>query len=110
MFRQLIVTTLAVALVASASHAATVRFGPGDAVTINASDADLNTAAGARVLAVHLRLAANKVCGGDNPLARRDADFPSCRRAAIARAVGRLDAPLLAEALGQKQLMAQSRQ
>ena len=110
MLRSLIVTTLAAAVVAGAANAATVQFGPGDAVTIKATHADLNTAAGVQALAVHLRLAANKVCGGDNTLARQDADFPSCRRAAIARAVGRLDAPMLAAALGQPQLLAQSRQ
>jgi UrcA family protein len=110
MFRSLIVAGLAAAAVAGVAQAATVQASPGGDIIIKATDADLRTAAGAQALALHLRLAANKVCGGDDQLARRDADFANCRRAAIARAVGRLDAPMLAAALGQKQLLAQSRQ
>jgi UrcA family protein len=110
MFRSLIATTLAVAVIAGATHAATVQAGPGDAITVKATDADLHTPAGVQALAFHIRLAATKVCGGDNPLARQDADFQSCRQAAMARAVGRLDAPMLAAALGRTQLLAQSRQ
>jgi UrcA family protein len=110
MFRSLIVTILAAAAIVGTAHAATIQAGPGDAIIIKATDADLHTPAGAQSLAFHIRLAANKVCGGDNALARQDADFQSCRRAAIARAVGRLDAPMLAAALGQTKVLAQSRQ
>jgi UrcA family protein len=111
MFRSLIVTTLAATLVAGAAHAATVQAGPGDTVIVKATDADLHTAAGAKALAFHIRLAADRVCVGDNPLARQGADFQSCREAAIARAIRGLDAPMLAAALGQApQVLAQSRQ
>ena len=110
MLRSLIVAASAAAALVGAAHAATVQTGPGGVIIIRATDADLRTAAGVPSLAFHIRLAANKVCGGDDPLARQDADFPSCRRAAIARAIGGLDAPMLAAALGQKPVLAQSRQ
>jgi UrcA family protein len=62
------------------------------------ADLDPNTDAGARRLALRIRLAANRVCsqiympGSD--------DLSPCHQAAIDRAVTGLDAPLVKDALG----------
>jgi UrcA family protein len=68
--------------------------------TVTYSDLDLNTAAGAQRMAFRLRVAANRVCGGDDPLVHSGNQLVPCRKAAIARAIAGLDAPLVKEALG----------
>jgi len=70
-------------------------------ITIRASAADLGTSQGTKALATRIRAAATTVCGGDtDPAARSGDGFVRCREAAISGAVRRLDAPLLARALG----------
>jgi UrcA family protein len=80
--------------------------GARNAVTIRASAADLGSPSGAKALAERVRIAAGKVCGADDALARGGADFPACRQAAIDRALTGVDAPLLAAALGRPERLA----
>lgn len=63
-------------------------------------DADLHTEAGAASLAHRVRTAADYVCGGGDILVRQSASFERCRHAAIDRAIARLNAPMVARALG----------
>ena len=64
------------------------------------TDAGLHTADGAQALARRVRVAASDVCGGENVLVRLTDSFKACRTAANTRAMTRLNAPLLADALG----------
>src|SRR5258708_40194440 len=73
--------------------------GAPDAVTIRYAAPELNTAAGARNLALRIRVAANRLCGGDDPAPRTASTIADCRRATEARAAAGLDAPLLNHAL-----------
>jgi UrcA family protein len=75
---------------------------PGDAESVVlAKTADLRSPDGAKEVALRVRVAAEAVCGGDSdPVLRSGDGFGRCREAAIDRAVGGLDAPMLAEALG----------
>jgi UrcA family protein len=68
--------------------------------TLKYSEADLHSAAGAQRLAARITYAADYVCGGDSLLLRFTPSFKRCRRAAAQRAAARLNAPLVAEALG----------
>ena len=69
-------------------------------VTVHYSDADLRNPAGAMRLAERIRLAARRVCGGDDPVVAVGVRFPACQHRAIDRALATIDAPLLADALG----------
>jgi UrcA family protein len=91
--------SLALASAASAQDRAYGEPEPA-AIRIAYSDSDLHTANGAKRLAFRVRLAAAKVCGGDNVLVHMDGGFARCQAAAINRAVGKLNAPLVKEALG----------
>jgi UrcA family protein len=66
--------------------------------SVRSSDLDLNTSAGADRLALRIQLAANRVCG--QIYMRGSDDLAPCHKAAIARAVSGLDAPLVKSALG----------
>jgi UrcA family protein len=108
MFRLLIVTVIAAALVAGSAAAQPAL---SNAVHIKVTDADLHTPAGARKLAFRIRVAAYKVCEGGLPHGREAADFDTCRQTAIQRAIAGVDAPMLAQALGLGGVaLAQSRQ
>jgi UrcA family protein len=56
--------------------------------------------AGAKALALRIRVAAAQVCGGEDPVVRLGDGFYRCQEASIGRAVATLDSPLLADALG----------
>ncbi len=71
-----------------------------DAVTVRYAAAELNTAAGAKNLALRIRVAANRLCGGDDSVARSASTIADCRRATEARAAAGLSAPLVSHALG----------
>jgi UrcA family protein len=71
-----------------------------DAVTVRYSAHELNTAAGARNLALRIRVTANRLCGGDDPVARTASTIADCRQATEARVAARLGAPLVSHALG----------
>ena len=71
-------------------------------ITLKYAEADLQTARGAKALALRLRVAAADVCGGELPLVRTGDQFARCREAAIDRAIAPLNAPLLAQALGRR--------
>jgi UrcA family protein len=75
-------------------------------VTLKYAASDIHTAGGARSLALRVRVAAAKVCGGDDPTVRTSDQFPRCREAAIDRAIAGLNAPLLAAALGRTRTLA----
>ena len=71
-------------------------------VVVKATDAELHTPDGARALALRVRNAAARACGGDlYPVAVRiSTGFIECREAAIDRAIKDIDAPMLSVALG----------
>ncbi len=77
-------------------------------VEVSYSDLDLESEAGARALLERLDAAAFKACGGDPKRhsaykARPEVTveiFETCRKDAVAAAVGRLDAPLVAKLHG----------
>jgi len=71
-----------------------------DSLTVRYAAPELNTAAGARNLALRIRVAANRLCGGDDPITRTASTIADCRRATEARAAAGLRAPLLDHALG----------
>jgi UrcA family protein len=65
------------------------------------ADSELRSAKGAADVARRIRSAARRVCGGeDSVLLAMSRRFQTCQRDVIDRAVRRLDAPLVAEALG----------
>jgi UrcA family protein len=75
--------------------------GAAEQVILKVKNADLRSPSGAKEAALRVRVAADKVCGGDrDPVLRSGDGFGRCREAAIDRAIGSVDAPLLAEALG----------
>lgn len=67
---------------------------------VKITNSDLHTLAGAKTLALRLRVAAAEVCGGDDPVLRASSGFARCQEASIDRATATLDSPLLADALG----------
>ena len=71
-------------------------------VVVKTSDLDLHTAGGAKLAALRIRNAAAEACGRDVfPVAVRISDgFIRCRESAVDRAAERLNAPLVADALG----------
>ena len=69
-------------------------------VKIRYSDADIHSADGARRLALRIRVAADRVCGGGEVVAYSADSLKECRRGAIDRALSSLQAPMVAEALG----------
>ena len=66
--------------------------------------ADLYTAAGARRLASRIKFAAASACASSDPLEYMDDGLTICRKEAIDRALGALNAPLVAQALGRSPL------
>jgi len=75
----------------------------GDAVvTVSYADLDLSTGKGAETLATRITNAAAQVCEeNDDSLPHNPGEGnTACRRAAVARAVANLHAPLVNEALG----------
>jgi UrcA family protein len=104
MTRSLVIAAVsaAAALFAGAANAGSVSIydASQNIVTINTTGLDIHSSDGARVLAERVRIAAWKVCGGDNPLARADSDFDKCRREAIDRAIASFASPELARVLG----------
>jgi UrcA family protein len=94
-------TALAAAAAAQPLDAYDGAYGGGTlSRTVHLGDLDLGSAAGARVAATRIRLAADYVCGGDLLLGRMSDDFIPCRHAAIDRALASLHAPLVSAALG----------
>lgn len=96
---------LIAALAISAAFAAPALARPAlatesDSVSVRYSAPELNTTAGARHLALRIRVAANRLCGGEDPIARAFSATTDCRRAAEARAAAELGAPLVNHALG----------
>jgi UrcA family protein len=71
-----------------------------DSLTVRYAAAELTTAAGAGHLALRIRVAANRLCGGDDPVTRTASIIADCRRATEVRAAAALGAPLLDHALG----------
>ena len=69
-------------------------------VTVRYDDTETRTAEGASKLAFRIRMAARKVCGGDNPVVVSGSGFQHCQHRAIDRALASLGAPLVADALG----------
>jgi UrcA family protein len=69
-------------------------------VKIRYNDADIHSADGARRLALRIRVAADRVCGGGEVVAYSADSLKECRRGAIDRALSSLQAPMVAEALG----------
>jgi UrcA family protein len=101
MHRAILFAALAIssALATTAVAQPPVAGGP-DSLTVRYAAAELNTAAGASNLALRIRVAANRLCGGDNPVTRTASTIADCRRATEARAAAGLGAPLLDRALG----------
>ncbi len=66
--------------------------------------ADLYTAAGARRLASRIKFAAASVCASSDPLEYMNDGLTTCREEAIDGALAKLNAPLLAQALGRSPL------
>ena len=64
------------------------------------TEAEIQSPTGSRAVALRVRKAADRVCGGDNPLLRPTPRFQRCRDATIDRVVRTLDAAPVAEALG----------
>lgn len=95
---------LAAVLTASVSASAAPISVSGDdekvSVKVTYTDSDLQNPRGAEALAFRIRLAASEVCGGGNIVVRSGAHFPICRSAAIDRALGVLNAPMVTAALG----------
>ncbi len=71
-----------------------------DSLAVRYEATELNTAAGARNLALRIRVAANLLCGGADPVTRTASTIAECRRATEARAGAGIGAPLLDHALG----------
>ena len=71
-----------------------------NAIKLKYTEADLNTAQGAKALAGRIRLAADRACRAEAPSASDAGELMECRQRAIARAIKDLNAPLLADALG----------
>jgi UrcA family protein len=71
-------------------------------VSVSYSDLDLSTARGAKTLAARITNAAIQVCEDTNDVLPHNLGEGNtvCRRAAVARAVAGLHAPLVNEALG----------
>jgi UrcA family protein len=63
-------------------------------------EADLRTRAGAKAFAGRLRVAAAHVCGDDDIVLKTGFRFYRCQERVLDDALARLDAPLVAEALG----------
>ena len=70
--------------------------------TVAFTDAERHTERGARTIGLRIRVAADKVCGGDDPVMRTGDGFQTCKNAAIDRALKELDAPLVTQALGRR--------
>ena len=70
-------------------------------VKVKINDGDLRSPDGAKALALRIRVAAAKACGGDvDPTFRNSDNFMKCRENSIDRAIKGLNSPLLADALG----------
>jgi UrcA family protein len=74
--------------------------GAPDAVSVRYAAHDLADPAGARNIALRIRVAANRLCGGEDPVARSAFDIAACRQATEAHAAAALAAPLVSHALG----------
>ena len=101
--RTLIGASAALALDVSAHAAGFDAYSPDErvAVQVKATDAELHSAAGAKTLALRIRVAADDVCGANvDPIVRTGDQFMRCREAAIDGAIRNLDSPLVADALG----------
>ena len=94
---------VAFALDVTAHAAGFDAYGPDEKVVVqvNATDAELHSAAGAKALALRIRVAADDVCGAHvDPIVRTGDQFQRCREAAIDGAIRDLNSPMLADALG----------
>ena len=106
MTRHLIPAALAfcTAMTCTAAVAATPQSVGGDNREVNVrvryTEAETRSPVGSRAVALRVRKAADRVCGGDNPLLRPTPRFQRCRDATIDRVVRTLDAAPVAEALG----------
>src|SRR5262249_53726879 len=96
------------ALAAAASAAAmtptavaVAGFGDNEKVSapVRYADAETRDLQGAKKVAFRIRIAAAKVCGGDDPVVRAGEQFQRCQHAAIDRAVRDLGSPMVADAL-----------
>jgi UrcA family protein len=74
--------------------------GAPDAITVRYAPHDLSAPAGARDIALRIRLAANRLCGGEDPVARSATDIATCRQTTETQAAAALAAPMVTQALG----------
>jgi UrcA family protein len=100
-----VAVAMSLALGATASHAQSAEpaaDGRADVNhrTVRITDRDLSSAAGARRLALRIKVAAIDVCGGDNAMVRASPAFHDCVRGAVARAEANLGAAPVTAALG----------
>jgi UrcA family protein len=68
--------------------------------TVRYTNAERHTERGARTIALRIRVAADRVCGGADPIVRTGDGFQTCKKTAIDRALEDLDAPLVTQAMG----------
>ena len=96
---------IALTLFASATAGDFDVYGGAERVAANVKvrDSDLHTLAGAKALALRIRVASAQVCGGGDPIIRASDGFTRCQAASVDRAVATLRSPLLADALGRPQ-------
>lgn len=93
--RAALVAGAALCLAAPAMARDLDEYGGAEQVTakVKVTDSDLRTAAGAKALAMRVRVAAAEVCGGEDPVIRESDGFARCQKASAARAMASLNAP-----------------
>jgi UrcA family protein len=91
---------IAAVLSATAAAAQPPAASAPNAVTVRYSAPELNTGGGGSNLVLRIRIAGNRLCGGDDPVARTVTTIADCRRATEAHAAAELGAPLVSHALG----------
>lgn len=84
---------------AGAAIAADLDVGQARALTVKYSSEELDTAAGARRVALRIQAAANEACGGDTVLASTGPGFADCRAKAVSDAADQIGSPLVRRAL-----------
>jgi UrcA family protein len=70
--------------------------------TVAYTDAERRSERGARAIALRIRVAADRACGGEDPVMRTGDGFQACKKAAIDRALEELDAPLVTQAMARR--------
>ena len=95
-----LITTLVLGAPAIAASSEPIGKDDGVVVQLKITDADLHTPEGAKSLAWRIRVAATRLCGGEQAMIVAGEDRLQCREAAIDRAIRDLNSPLVADALG----------